>query len=148
MTKAKSLFNVGFEYFDEDGSDRTDPNTYLAATPLEMVRQFSRIMGQSMDNRYVQNSKLDRMRLLLVQEEFDEVCAAENADNLLKELADLAYVTFGYAAAFGWDLDEAIRRVHASNMSKLGLDGKPVYRDDGKVMKSENYQAPDLSDLL
>ena len=47
-----------------------------------------------------------------------------------------------------WDLEQALRRVHKSNMSKLGEDGKPVYREDGKVLKGPNYQPPDLSDLV
>ena len=138
----------GYEYYIEDNDALRDPATYLGKTPLDMVRQFHRIMKQSCDHLYVQNSDLDRLRLKLVAEEFDEICAAETADNLLKELADLIYVTYGYAVAFGWDLDEAVRRVHASNMSKLGPDGAPIYRDDGKVLKGENYSEPDLSDLL
>ena len=76
-------------------------------------------MGQDLDATYAQNGDLDRLRIKLVSEEFDEVCASESDDNLLKELADLVYVTYGYAAAFGWDLDEAACRVHASGMSKL-----------------------------
>ena len=47
-----------------------------------------------------------------------------------------------------WDLEQALRRVHKSNMSKLGADGKPIYRKDGKVLKGPNYQPPDLSDLV
>ena len=47
-----------------------------------------------------------------------------------------------------WDLEQALRRVHRSNMSKLGDDGKPIYREDGKVLKGPNYQPPDLSDLV
>tara|TARA_R100000781_G_scaffold33_3_gene44 strand:+ start:1247 stop:1396 length:150 start_codon:yes stop_codon:yes gene_type:complete len=47
-----------------------------------------------------------------------------------------------------WDLDEAMHRVHTSNMSKLGDDGKPITREDGKVLKGPNYQPPDLSDLV
>ena len=46
------------------------------------------------------------------------------------------------------DLEQALRRVHKSNMSKLGEDGKPIYRKDGKVLKGPNYQPPDLSDLV
>ena len=68
--------------------------------------------------------------------------------NLLKELADLAYVIYGTAEALGWDLDEAIKRVHASNMSKIGADGKPIYRSDGKVLKGPTYKEPDLTDLV
>ena len=47
-----------------------------------------------------------------------------------------------------WDIEQALRRVHRSNMSKLGEDGKPIYREDGKVLKGPNYQPPDLSDLV
>ena len=68
--------------------------------------------------------------------------------NCLKELADLVYVCYQYAANMNWDLDEAMHRVHESNMSKLDQDGKPIYRDDGKVLKGPNYQPPDLSDLI
>ena len=48
----------------------------------------------------------------------------------------------------GWDLDEALDRVHESNMTKLGEDGKPIRREDGKVLKGPNYKAPDLTDLV
>jgi predicted HAD superfamily Cof-like phosphohydrolase len=67
--------------------------------------------------------------------------------NQLKELADLVFVCYQYAAARGWDLDTAMRRVFESNMSKL-VDGKPLRRSDGKVMKGPNYQPPILDDLV
>ena len=66
----------------------------------------------------------------------------------LKELADLVYVCYQYAANMGWDLDETLHRVHESNMSKLDEDGKPIYRDDGKVLKGPNYAPPNLEDLV
>jgi predicted HAD superfamily Cof-like phosphohydrolase len=65
----------------------------------------------------------------------------------LKELADLVYVVYGTAVAFGWDLDEAVERVHQSNMSKL-VDGEPIKRADGKVLKGPDYVEPDLEDLV
>jgi NTP pyrophosphatase (non-canonical NTP hydrolase) len=68
--------------------------------------------------------------------------------HLLKELADLVYVCFQMAEAFGWDLGEACLRVHNSNLSKLGLDGQPIRDQGGKVLKGPNYQEPDLSDLV
>ena len=126
----------------------TDPNTYLASTPLSMVRQFMTAMGQDLDQPYLHDSRLDLFRLLLLKEETTEVSESTGAENLLKELADVIYVANGYAAAFGWDLDEAFRRVHASNMSKLDEFGNPVLRDDGKVLKSACYFDPDLSDLV
>ena len=94
---------------------------------------------------------------ILIVEEFKEFLEAEatlylsapqNKANCLKELADLVYVCYQYAANLGWDLDEAMHRVHESNMSKLGDDGKPILREDGKVLKGPNYQPPDLSDLI
>ena len=66
----------------------------------------------------------------------------------LNELADLVYVCYQYAANMDWDLDEALHRVHESNMSKLDEDGKPIYRDDGKVLKGPNYAPPNLDDLV
>ena len=58
------------------------------------------------------------------------------------------YVCYQFAASQEWDLDEAMHRVHASNMSKLGEDGKPIYREDGKVLKGPNYEPPKLNDLI
>ena len=93
----------------------------------------------------------------LVIEEFKEFLEAEDVlfrDNptikadCLKELADLVYVCYQYATNMGWLLDEALDRVHKSNMSKLGEDGRPVYREDGKVLKGPNYEPPTLTDLI
>lgn len=97
------------------------------------------------------------MQRTLIVEEFKEFLEAENqlltgfvvnATDTLKELADLVYVAYQYAENLGWDLDEALNRVHRSNMSKLGEDGEPVYREDGKVLKGPNYEPPNLSDLV
>lgn len=83
-----------------------------------------------------------------IREEFDEFIDSEpDSENELKELADLVYVCYQFAAAKGWDLDEALDRVHASNLSKL-VDGKPVKNSDGKVIKGPNYKPPILVDLL
>ena len=93
----------------------------------------------------------------LIVEEFKEFLEAENFlfrngkifhEEALKELADLVYVCYQYATNLGWDFDEALNRVHDSNMSKLDVDGKPIYRSDGKVLKGPNYKPPNLSDLV
>ena len=91
------------------------------------------------------------MQRTLIVEEFKEFLNAESGydkSETLKELADLAYVCFQYAANMGWDLDEALNRVHLSNLSKLDDNGEPIYREDGKVLKGPNYQPPNLSDLV
>lgn len=72
----------------------------------------------------------------------------DSREDIAKELADILYVCHWTAAKIGIDVNEAFRRVHASNMSKLGPDGKPVKRADGKVLKGPGYHAPDLSDLV
>lgn len=107
----------------------------------------------------VHNNRLNRttQRNLIVEEvkEFleeednvhDEVFRHNDAD-ALKELADVVYVCFQYAANMEWDLDEALTRVHESNLSKLGDDGHPVLRSDGKVLKGPNYNPPFLQDLV
>ncbi len=90
------------------------------------------------------------MQLSLIVEEFEEFINAVEGEpdiNQLKELADLVYVCFQYAAARGWELDEALDRVFKSNMSKL-VDGKPAYREDGKVLKGPTYKPPYLEDLV
>ena len=93
----------------------------------------------------------------LIVEEFKEFLDAENqlimgltvnSAECLKELADLVYVCYQYAANLSWDLDEALDRVHQSNMSKLDDNGNPIYREDGKVLKGPNYQPPNLNDLV
>ena len=139
---------VSFEYYLEDEVAVRDPNTYLGKSPLDLVRHFARTYGQSLNHMWEKGSDKDLLRMALVKEESEEIFAAETAEELLDGLADLVYVTYGYAATFGWDLDEAIRRVHASNMSKLGEDGKPIYREDGKVLKGPNFEPPDLKDLV
>jgi len=100
----------------------------------------------------VSNSPSNRStQKCLIDEEYKEFCSAhsnEPYENVLKELADLVYVCYQYAENMEWDLDEAMHRVHRSNMSKLGLDGKPIRRADGKVLKGPNYQPPTLNDLV
>ena len=98
------------------------------------------------------------MQLSLIKEEVAELAEAyelckDHIQNprpraeLLKELADLVYVSFQFAAAAGYDLNEALDRVHKSNLSKL-VDGKPVKNAEGKVLKGENYRKPFLQDLI
>ena len=120
-------------------------------TKSHQAREFRKAFNVR-DSRAATNTQ----RTLIV-EEFKEFLDAENQVLLgfpvncaeaLKELADLVYVCYQYAANLGWDLDEALDRVHVSNMSKLGADGKPIYREDGKVLKGPNYQPPTLTDLV
>jgi NTP pyrophosphatase (non-canonical NTP hydrolase) len=106
-----------------------------------------------------------KMQLALIEEEGNEFKEALDAwvgikddadedtlyafkEQVIKELSDLAFVCEQMAAFLGIDLETAMRRVFRSNMSKLDENGKPIYREDGKVLKGPNYQPPDLSDLV
>jgi NTP pyrophosphatase (non-canonical NTP hydrolase) len=99
------------------------------------------------------------MQRLLIREEYNEAViesfsyeanrdSVEIKENFLKELADLVFVCYQMAEYLGWDLDEALNRVFASNMSKVGEDGKVARREDGKVLKGPNYKPPTLTDLV
>ena len=108
----------------------------------------------------IQNSKSRSKRngqKNLIVEEFKEFLEAEGLmfrdsptikAEALKELADLVYVCYQYAANMGWDLDKALHLVHESNMSKLDEYGKPIFREDGKVLKGPNYKPPNLEELV
>ena len=99
------------------------------------------------------------MQVGLVVEEAQEFIEAagecfadpENVDRrteLLKELSDLVFVCYQFAAAFNLDLDRAMTLVFESNMSKLDEQGKPIFRADGKVLKGPNYAPPHLLECL
>ena len=100
----------------------------------------------------------EERRLTLIAEEFLEVTdAIRNVDNfgptdkltnIAKELADLIYVIEGTALEYGIPLGEVFAEVHRSNMTKLGADGKPVYREDGKVLKGPNYEPANIKPII
>ena len=94
---------------------------------------------------------LAKLRVVLLEEEVGEfVAASEGGDlnGIADALADIVYVAYGTALTYGIDLDAMLHEVHRSNMSKLGSDGKPLIREDGKVLKSERYFPPDIESVL
>ena len=118
------------------------------------LNTFHKAFGHPTDANYERSSidKIKSLRKKLIKEEFEEVMQAihykKNKEDILKELCDLVYVCVGFADTFGWNFDVAFNRVHKSNMSKLGEDGKPIYREDGKILKSDTYEEPCLQDLV
>ena len=120
------------------------------------ARTFRVLMGQPTDHF---NPSVSCLQARLIQEEFaefidahsvasDQLTNKRSREHCLKELADLCYVAYQYAAAAGWDLDEALTRVHRSNLSKLDDNLRPIKREDGKVMKGPNYKPANLIDLV
>jgi predicted HAD superfamily Cof-like phosphohydrolase len=91
------------------------------------------------------------LRQSLIDEEVGELRAAAAAGDLVgvaDALADIVYVAYGTAHTYGIDLDAVLDEVHASNMTKLGSDGAPVRRADGKVLKGPDYRPPDITTAL
>tara|TARA_Y100000780_G_C13509605_1_gene349365 strand:+ start:96 stop:467 length:372 start_codon:yes stop_codon:yes gene_type:complete len=121
-------------------------------TNFEKVGLFMKTFGQEVKKKSsFSTEKINKLRVSLINEELEEFKEAIK-NNDLKELADaltdILYVTYGAGHAFGIDLDKCFDEVQNSNMSKLGQDGKPIYNNDGKVMKGPNYFKPDLSKFL
>lgn len=90
------------------------------------------------------------LRMRLLREEFDEYNQSEYENdfvNLAKELADIIYIVCGTAASYGIPLNKVFDEVHRSNMAKL-VDGKPIRREDGKILKPDGWTPPDIKNIL
>lgn len=83
-------------------------------------------------------------------EEYLEACKNGDVVEIADALGDLLYITFGTILRHGLQhkIEEVFDEIHRSNMSKLDADGKPIFREDGKVMKSEKYFRPDIKSIL
>ena len=108
--------------------------------------------GQELKNKSeLYTEKINKLRISLIEEELDELKQAIKENNI-KEVADaltdILYVTYGAGHAFGINLDKCFEEVQYSIMSKLGIDGKPIYNEHGKVMKGPNYFKPDLNKFI
>ena len=120
---------------------------------LEQAKEFRKLYNiKDSDSKPVRTYQRD-----LIREEFVEFIEAEGMlfresdtfkEECLKELADLVYVCYQYAVNMGWDLDKALELIHESNLSKLDEEGKPILREDGKILKGPNYKKPNLHSLI
>lgn len=120
-----------------------------AVSPAGMVREFHERFSCPIGEE--PSRPLLRLRQRLIREErreFVEAFRTGDLEAIARELADLAYVTYGTAVSLGIDLDAAVRAVHAANMAKLGPDGRPILRADGKVLRPEGWTPPDMSGAL
>ena len=119
---------------------------------FKKVKTFMQIFGQEVKNTpSFPETKIQNLRFELIKEELEELKVALDQKNL-KEVADaltdILYVTYGAGHAFGINLDKCFDEVQASNMSKLGADGRPIYNESGKVMKGPNYFEPNLRKFI
>ena len=121
-------------------------------TNFTSVKKFMEIFGQEVKAKAeFPSDKIVKLRYNLIKEELDEFEKAlkdKNLKEVADALADILYVTYGAGHAFGIDLDKCFDEVQRSNMSKLGKNGKPIYNDQGKVMKGPNYFEPNLKKYI
>jgi predicted HAD superfamily Cof-like phosphohydrolase len=118
-----------------------DAMQYRPMTPMEMVQEFAYETEQKPD---------PTLYARLIEEEYEE-WRKEALDKAaeLKELADLVYVIYGYANAHGYDLEEAVQRVHDNNLGRcIQPDGTIKRREDGKIIKNPDYPKPKMEDLI
>jgi predicted HAD superfamily Cof-like phosphohydrolase len=116
-----------------------------------MVREFHETYGIPIRNKPTMNIREIKLRIDILEEEWEEyvtACIQRDLVEVADALADMVYVIYGTALAHGIDLDAVLAEVHRSNMSKLGADGKPIRRDDGKVMKGPAFSPPNIAGLL
>jgi len=121
-------------------------------TNFEKVKKFMQIFGQEVRTKAsFPNDKIVSLRVELIREELSELKEAiekKNIKEVADALTDILYVTYGAGHAFGIDLDKCFEEVQKSNMSKLGNDGKPIYNENGKVMKGPDYFKPNLDKFV
>ena len=121
-------------------------------TNFENVKLFMNTFDQEVKKSpKLPSEEVVDLRLDLIEEELQELTTASYNEDMVEipdALTDILYVTYGMGAALGIDLDKCFEEVQRSNMSKLGADGKPIYREDGKVMKGPNYSPPNLQRMV
>ena len=134
---------------NEDGMLCLELNDFFEGTNFELAGDFMNAFGQEvLSEPTLPSPELAKLRLELIREDVEELnVGIEGMDivEIADALTDILYVVYGAGHAFGIDLDACYREVHSSNMSKLGEDGKPIYREDGKVLKGPNFRSPDLT---
>lgn len=144
-----------------------DPAEYHTGTP---VVEFHQAFGHPVETRpTVPSPELRRLRVLLIAEELQELADASGMKLTIENgrvhvearvrdtcdlvevadaLGDLRYVVDGANLAYGIPGEAVLMEIHGSNMSKLGEDGKPIYREDGKVLKGPDYTPPNIGTIL
>jgi predicted HAD superfamily Cof-like phosphohydrolase len=119
------------------------------------VEQFHKSFGLGVSHTMKANLGVEKnlLRFNLMDEENREYLEAANGDDLAEvadALGDMLYILCGTILEHGmqYKIEEVFEEIQRSNMSKLGADGKPIYREDGKVLKGPNYFKPDIQGIL
>lgn len=117
----------------------------IKGSPFIDQRLFQHVFQQHLAHDPEANYKLYRN---LIAEELKELDCATTPEEHLDALIDLIYVTIGAGIALGHDMQGAWDEIHSTNMAKLGPDGKPIIREDGKVIKPEGWKGPQLTPFI
>ncbi|MET7574615.1 MazG nucleotide pyrophosphohydrolase domain-containing protein [Streptomyces sp. NPDC005492] len=124
----------------------------MSSSPADLVREFHLAFGldaRGTPTEIAPDLAAHRGELLAEEAaEVAEVSVTGPLDRLAHELADVVYVAYGTALVHGIDLDAVIAEIHRSNMTKIGPDGEITRRADGKVLKGEHYEMPDVAGVL
>lgn len=116
------------------------------------VKEFHETYGAYIsEESKLPDPSIRELRKSLLQEEFDEYIKAEEENDLVEiadALGDMMYIIYGTAISYGIPLDDIFNEIHSSNMSKLGEDGKPIRREDGKILKGPHFFQPDIAKFL
>jgi predicted HAD superfamily Cof-like phosphohydrolase len=122
---------------------------------INKVKKFHEVFGLEYHEEPTVNisDRIIELRHRLMQEENDEYLEAAKARDLTliaDALGDKLYILCGTIIAHGlqYKIEEVFEEIHRSNMSKLDEEGKPIYREDGKIMKSKKYFLPDIKGIL
>jgi len=122
---------------------------------IDKVKEFHHVfgLGYHENPQAVLDERIIQLRHRLMQEENDEYLEAAlqgDLTGIADALGDKLYILCGTIVAHGLQhkIGEVFAEIHRSNMSKLDSDGKPIYREDGKIMKSENYFLPEIAKIL
>jgi predicted HAD superfamily Cof-like phosphohydrolase len=123
-------------------------------TEVQKVREFHDKFNVSQsDVPSLVSPEIQNLRHRLMKEENDEyIQSAEDGDivGIADAIGDMLYIAYGTACVHGLQdhISEVFNEIHRSNMSKLGPDGEPLYREDGKVLKGPGYTPPDINKIL
>ena len=122
---------------------------------IKAVHEFHKAFGLGIQNSPTAELDTHRnlLRYKLMREENEEYLDAANNRDLVEvadALGDMLYILCGTIIEHGMQhkIEEVFDEIQKSNMSKLGADGKPIYREDGKVLKGPNYFKPDINSII
>ncbi len=129
--------------------NKEDDKCHYQDKVLEFTKAF--LCFENENAELPTDNNLRAVRIKLLKEEFEEYLDGEENNDLVEiadALGDMLYIIFGTAISYGLNLKPIFNEIHRSNMTKLDDNGKPIFREDGKVLKSKNYEPPNIHKVI